>query len=343
MQKVIQVLAGAPMGGAEAFFERLTISLHRSGLPQRLVIRTNPKRSTLLRDAGLEVVELPFGGITDLVTRWTLRREISKYQPSAVLAWMNRAAWSCPPSKGRFACVGRLGHFYKLKYYRSCDHLIGITPAIVDWVVSQGWDPARAHFIPNFVDTTPADPLPRASLGVPEGVPLILGLGRLHENKGFDILIKALAQVPGAYLLLAGEGPLREELQRQTEQEGVADRVRFLGWREDVPALMATVDLFVCPSRHEGLGSVLLEAWAHNAPMVAAASQGPKAVITDGVDGLLTPIDDVAALVEAITRVLSDSELSNRLRAAGKRSYDEGYTEASIISRYLEFFKKVAP
>lgn len=340
---VIQVLAGAPMGGAEAFFERLTMSLHRSGVPQKLVIRTNPRRSGLLRDAGLDVVELPFGGIADLVTRWSLRREIARYKPSVVLAWMNRAAWSCPAGKGRFACVGRLGHYYKMKYYRSCDHLIGITPEIVEWIVSQGWNPDRVHYIPNFVNVTPAAPLERSSLGVPEGKPLLLAMGRLHENKGFDILIRSMKQIPDTWLLLAGAGPLRDDLGQLAEAEGVADRVRFLGWRDDIPALLATADVFVCPSRHEGMGSIILEAWAHGVPIVATASQGPKSLISDGKTGVLTPIDDVGALTQAIRRMLTDTSTAAMMAAAGKITYEEGFNEESIVRRYRAFFEKVAP
>ncbi len=343
MQGVFQVMAGAATGGAEGFFERLTIALHRSGLQQKLFIRTNPKRATLLRDSGLEVVELPFGGIVDLVTRLSLRREISRSAPSVVLAWMNRAAWSCPSSKGRFACVGRLGGYYKLKYYRSCDHLIGNTRDIVDWVVAQGWAEERVHYLPNFADAVPAMALPRSSLNVPEDAPLLLTMGRLHENKAFDVLIRALPSLPSAYLLLAGDGELEGALRHLAESIGVSDRIRFLGWRDDVAALLATADVFVCPSRHEPLGNVVLEAFAHGVPVVSAASQGPRSLITDGVDGLLVPIDDTPHMAEAIGSLLSDRERAKKLALAGQQNYQTNFSEAAVVDLYRKFFEKVAP
>ncbi len=117
---------------------------------------------------------------------------------------------------------------------------------------------------------------------------MLLAAGRLHHNKGFDVL-RALARLPDATLWLAGTGPEQSALHALATGLGVAGRVRFLGWRDDVTTLMASVDVFVCPSRHEGLGSIVLEAWAHGCPIVATASQGPAELIRADQTGLLTP------------------------------------------------------
>ena len=94
----------------------------------------------------------------------------------------------------------------------------------------------------------------------PGGAPLVLGLGRLHQNKAFDVLLEAVSRVPSVYLWIAGEGPLKTELEKQAENLAVKPRTRFLGWREDTAALLAGADVFVCPSRHEPLGNVVIEA-----------------------------------------------------------------------------------
>jgi glycosyltransferase involved in cell wall biosynthesis len=334
-------MAGAPHGGAEAFFERLAPALTRAGIDQRVLIRANPKRAELLRAQGVEVVELPFGGALDLVTRYGFGREVKAFRPAIVLAWMNRAARFMP--NGDYVGVGRLGGYYDLKYYRRCRHLIGNTPHIRDWIMEQGWPEDRAHYVPNFVadpwgaGTAPA-PLDRASQDTPANAPLIVSLGRLHANKGFDILIRALTRLPEAYLWIAGVGPLARELEQLAVSLSVKPRIRFLGWRDDVAAIYGAGDLFVCPSRHEPLGNVVIEGWAAGKPVVACASQGPKQLISHGVDGLLVPIDDDAALAAAILKGLGDKPMAQ----AGRAAFEARFTESAVVAQYLDFFAKVA-
>ena len=125
--RVMQCIAGAKHGGAEAFFTRLVLALHRAGLDQHVVLRANSGREKQLTDGGVTVQTLVFGGKLDISTRLKLRREITRYKPQVVLSWMNRAAAFCPPPRGRFVHCGRLGGYYELKNYHTCDHLVGNT------------------------------------------------------------------------------------------------------------------------------------------------------------------------------------------------------------------------
>ncbi len=333
-------MAGAEFGGAEAFFVRLAIALNRTGLDQKVVIRQNPARAAMLRDAEIEPIELPFGGRMDFSTSRALKREIKAYQPDVVLTWMNRATSMCP--KGDFVHAARLGGYYDLKYYAECDHLIGNTQDIVEYLVEHDWPADKAHYLPNFVFDEDAAPLSRRDFYTPNDVPLIVALGRLHENKAFDVLLSALARVPNAYLWLAGDGPLKEELQKQAEVLGIKPRVRFLGWRDDTAALLQTADLFVCPSRHEPLGNVVIEAWAQGLPVVAADSMGPGTLIENMESGVLVPVDDEILMARAIRGVLDDEDLSRRIAEKGYQTYQDNFTEARVVEQYLEFFKKVA-
>ncbi|CUW38966.1 putative glycosyltransferase(Glycosyl transferase, family 1,159-317) [Magnetospirillum sp. XM-1] len=340
MTRLLQAMAGAPHGGAEAFFERLAPALARAGVTQRLLIRDNPKRAERLRAQGLDVVEAPFGGALDLVTHWRFRREVKAFRPDIVLTWMNRASRFVP--KGPHVTVGRLGGYYDLKYYRQCDHLIGNTPDIRDWIVAQGRPAGQVHYVPNFVaDSRGTAPVSRASFDTPPGAKLIVAMGRLHANKAFDVLLKAVEPIHDCYLWIAGEGPERAELEALAAHLSVKPRVRFLGWRDDVAALYATGDLFVCPSRHEPLGNVVIEAWAAARPVIAAASQGPKQLITDGVDGVLVPVDDDKALQLAIRRLLAEPDTARALAEMGRSAYERQFTEDAVVARYLEFFDKV--
>jgi glycosyltransferase involved in cell wall biosynthesis len=340
--KIAQIMAGAKQGGAELFFERLVAALHRAGADQLLVIRRDPDRAARLAASAVAPVELAFGGALDFVTRRRLGQELERANPRVALTWMNRAAEKTPPRPATVLC-GRLGGYYDLKYYRHCRHLIGNTVDIVDYIVRCGWPPERAHYLPNFTpDTRGTDPHPRRAEQTPDDAPLLLALGRYHCNKGFDVLIDALAEVPRAWLWLAGEGPEREALAHRAAMRGVTDRVRLLGWRQDTAALLAAADVVVCPSRHEPLGNVILETFAQTRPVVAAAAQGPSALIRDGENGLLVPIDNAAALAAAVNRVLADTYLRQELAAAGRASYERDFTETAVVGAYLQFFAMVA-
>ena len=339
MTRVIHAMAGARRGGAEAFFERLVPALSRAGLEQRAVIRRDPDRTRRLRDQGVTSDELRFGGRLALPTRPAFRRAIRSFRPDVVVTWMSRASHLCPP--GRFVHVGRLGGYYKLKYFQNCRHLIGNTEGLVAWLVAEGWPAERAHYLPNFPEAVPALPLARKDEATPADAPLLLALGRLHANKGFDVLLEALARLPEAWLWIAGTGPERDRLETQRARLELGDRVRFLGWRNDVPALLAAADILVCPSRHEPLGNVVLEGWAHRVPVVAAGATGPTELIRDGETGLLVPVEDTEALLAALGRVIAEQALREELIAAGRAAFEASFTEGAVVARYLEFFDRV--
>jgi len=336
-------MAGAAEGGAEAFFERLAIALEESGaLTQKVVIRPQQRRVARLREAGVDLVTLPFGGRLDFRTRTGLAGAIGAFDPDVVLSWMNRATSFCSTrNRGSFVHVGRLGGYYNLEYYRGCDHLIANTPDIADYIRRAGWSADRVHCLPNFVTAATAPPVSRAAMNTPPEAQVVLALGRLHPNKGFDVLIRALDHLPGYWLWLAGSGPEERALRRLAASVGVDDRVRFLGWRDDTASLFAAADVFICPSRHEPLGNVVLEAWAHRVPVVAAASAGPAALIEDGRTGVLVPIEDARAIAGAVRKVARDPALAGRLVDAGRSRFEEAFTEAAVVGRYLDFFRTV--
>ena len=163
----------------------------------------------------------------------------------------------------------------------------------------------------------------RTALGLP-GHALVLGtLGRLTEQKGHSVLLRAAADLarrfPQLALIVAGEGPLRSRLETEAEQLGIGDRVRFLGLRRDRATLFAAMDAFVLPSRWEGLSLALVEAMGVARPVVATSVGGNPEVVDDGRTGLLVAPNDPTALVGAIETLLADAELARELGAAAAR------------------------
>jgi glycosyltransferase involved in cell wall biosynthesis len=339
---VLHLLGTAGDGGAETYFVDLLGALQRAGVTQAAAIRKHAGREAALKACGIPVKTLPFGGPIDILTR-TAAAGYARLQGARLcLAWMNRAARHTP--KGPWARIGRLGGYYNLKYYAGFDELVANTEDIAEWIVGQGWPAGRVRCIPNFAaEPAPlaehgAAPVPRASLETPEGVPLLLAMGRLHDAKAHDVSLTALAELPDAFLWIAGAGPAEAKLKAMAEALGVAARVRFLGWRTDASALYRTADVCVFPSRHEPLGNVVIQAWAHGLPVVAAASQGPAALIEEGRDGLLIPIDDAPALAESVRALLADAALRKRLAERGRQRVAAEFSEAAVVGQWKALF-----
>jgi len=337
--RVLQVMAGAEDGGAETFFVTLVSALARAGLDQRAAIRTHPTRAAALREAAVPTLELPFGGPLDRATGRALRAEVAGFRPDVVLTWMSRASDKMPA--GDFVQAARLGGYYDMKYFRGCDHLFCITHGLVEHCVAGGFPRERVHYMPNFANLRSEGRVVRADFATPEDAQLLLALGRLHRAKAFDMLLQALTLERRPWLWIAGDGPLREGLPALAERLGVADRVRFLGWREDRGALLEAADICVFPSRYEPFGTVSLEAWAARRPLVAAAAAGPAELVRPELDALLVPTDDAPALAGAIGRVIDDPDLRDRLVESAWARYQEEFTEAACIRRYLETFERV--
>jgi len=339
MTRVLQLLAGAPQGGAEAFFERLVPALAEAGIDQKAVLRRHTDRSAHLRARGIDCAEARFGGPLDLITPRIVTREARRFRPDVVLAWMSRAARVAP--RGPWTTAARLGGYYDLRYYRRCQHLIGNTKGLRDYFLAKGWPRERAWYIPNFVDTAPAEPVDRASLTTPAGAPVVLAAGRLHPNKAFDTALSAVSQVEDAHLWIAGAGPLADRLAAQARDQGIGDRTRFLGWRSDVPALLASADVFLCSSRHEPLGNVVLEAWAHGTPVVSTDADGPAELIEHERTGLLVPVDAPDPIADALRRLIGDRTLAESLSEAGRRRVETDFSRDAVVERYRDFFETV--
>ncbi len=162
-----------------------------------------------------------------------------------------------------------------------------------------------------------------------EETPYVFALGRLVPQKGFDVLLDAMAALVAKghhphRLLLAGDGAERSSLERTADRLGLADRARFLGVtdRARTASLFRGADAFVLPSRHEPFGIVNLEAMAASVPVVATRVGGVPEFVTDGDTGVLVPPEDPGAMADALDRVLGDAALGAQLREAGRRCAD---------------------
>jgi glycosyltransferase involved in cell wall biosynthesis len=168
--------------------------------------------------------------------------------------------------------------------------------------------------------------------------PAVGGMGRLDRQKGFDVLVDALAMLSGVSAVVAGEGPERDALERRAHDRGVVDRLRLLPWTEETGPLLRALDLFVLPSRYEGLPLALLEAMAAGIPIVAADVGAVSEAVVAGTSGLLVPPDDPPALAAAIRQLLDDEAARKRLGAGAREAWRSQFTAERMQESYLDVF-----
>jgi glycosyltransferase involved in cell wall biosynthesis len=181
----------------------------------------------------------------------------------------------------------------------------------------------------------------RAALGMGDSDFVLLGVGRLAEQKGFRYLLEALAGLrdPTIHLFVAGTGPLEEGLRRRTVELGISDHARFLGFRDDIGDLLAACDLVVLPSLYEGLSIALLEAMAAARPVLTTSIPSNLEVTHQGKGARLVATRDAAALQEALADLKLDAGGRVELARRGKAIFDSEYTQDRMLRAYLAQYR----
>jgi glycosyltransferase involved in cell wall biosynthesis len=230
--------------------------------------------------------------------------------------------------------------------------LTGCSPELVDRVRALGFPEERSRVIPYGVDVAAFSPeagrrrIWRERLGVPDGAPLVLGVGRMATKKGFQVLIEILpallAEHPDLHVVLAGGGDRLEEF--KAAASAWRGRVHFPGsvLRDTLPDLYRAADVFVLPAVHDskgnvdGLPNVILEAMASGLPVVASGISGIPLAVEEGETGLLVPEKDPGALLAALRRLLVDPEAARALGERGRRRAEVELTWDAVAARYRE-------
>jgi len=225
---------------------------------------------------------------------------------------------------------------------RGADAVVAISPAVRAELLAAGYDPARIVDLPNGVPV-PAGPwAPRPGW---REAPRAAFVGRLAPEKGLGALVEAWPIVrrahPGARLALIGEGPERPSLEGLIGRLGLLGAVELPGLSPDPAADLRAADLFVLPSREEGMSIALLEAMALGVPAVASAIPGNAAILADGVHGRLTPPDDPAALARAILDQWADPDRAAAMAGAARRRVIEGYSIEAVARGHMDLFRRL--
>ena len=336
--RVVHVHLGIK-GGAERFFVSLVNALAERGVEQKALVFPDRVWKDQI-SAVCDVQEIKFS--RSHIARFFINRRIAKlneaFKPHAMMSWMPQATrWI--PNDPNILTAARLGDYpERLDYFEHCDVLVCNTPDIAKVAGDIGWDRSKTRVISNFTDTIPGQPIDRTKLDTPDNAHVVLGLGRFVDRKGFDTLIRGIAQTESSYLWLLGEGEEEKSLRELAKELNVLDRIRFVGWTLDPGPYLAASDVMAIPSRHEPLGNVVLEAWAAEKPIVATASEGPSWLIEDEVNGLMVPIDDYEGIGRSIERLRCEQGLGKKLVENAKVKLQESHSREAICNAYMELF-----
>jgi glycosyltransferase involved in cell wall biosynthesis len=298
---------------------------------------------------GVEVADIPERTGADPRTVWQLARELASFRPDLLhahdyktnlLGLILGRCFRIPVVTTLHGYVqrgGRLELYYLLDRLSLplMDHVISVSPDLDRHAGEARVARRRRSLIENAVDTDEYarrtdGAAARARLGVPAGRLLVGAVGRLSEEKGFDVLLRAahrlLREGHDLGVVVAGEGEARPGLEALIAELGLGDRARLLGHQTDVKGLFEAMDLFVLSSRREGLPNVVLEALALEVPVVATRVAGVPRLIRDGENGVLVDPGSADDLARGMGRLLRDAGARARVAAAGRRTVVERFS-----------------
>lgn len=336
--KILNIMSGANSGGAENFFERLTIAIEKEDLEQKVIIRHHQKRFDYLNTKLKNVKSIKLFNNFNPFCQSVIETSIKEFMPDIILTWMNRASRTLPNEKfGPEIVVGRLGGYYKMKNYSKCDYLIANTEDIKNYIIDSGWDSNKVTFIPNFVN-----PNKKTKLDLKfDKKKTLIAMGRFHENKGFDVLIKSLSFLPSYNLIIVGQGLLKDLYEELIEKYNLKERVKIFGWTDDISSFLNSASILVCPSRHEPFGNIIIDGWAHKIPVIAANVSGPSNLIKEKINGLKFEKEDIFNLVEKVEEIQKNKKLKDKIIKNAFAEYSKKFTQEIIVKKYISFFRKI--
>jgi glycosyltransferase involved in cell wall biosynthesis len=346
--RVVHVDTERTWGGGQRQLWWLARGLARRGRPSWVAARPRTRLAAELAAAGIPLVPLAPAWEWDPRAARTLRTALQEVGADVVhahaahavaLAGLARVGLDVTlVASRRVALRLRRNPLSRWKYAR-VDRFIAVSQRVRRALRDSGIDGGRIVVVPSGVDvgvpTPPASAGTLRGLGVDPQRPLMVMVSSLvppHKDPQTFVAAVAAARASGCDVqaLLVGDGPLAAGARRLARRLGLDGAIRFAGHRDDAEALLASADVAVLSSRDEGLGTTLLDAMLAGVPIVATAAGGVMELVRDGVEALLVPIGDGAALGQAVAQVLGNAALRAGLADAGRRRVRQFSVEATV-------------
>ena len=235
--------------------------------------------------------------------------------------------------------------FSRWKYMMPHVQYLAVSEAVRRVMIKSGIPATQVQTIHSGIDPHLGDDVPMAEPLFPLGTRVIGTVGHLASHKGQCYLLEATARLirdePKLGVVIVGTGALRQALEAQAVDLGIAEHIRFTGFRRDIPALIRGFEIFVFPSYLEGLGTSVLDAMALGKPVVATHAGGIPEAVEDGVTGLLVPPRDPVALAQAIRYLLQHPELQVQFGKAGRRRVEQGITADRMAQQTMQVYHQL--
>lgn len=343
--RVLHLNTGARKSGMQTAFLQTVRGLSKHQCIQSVL--TNAEDNNIFQSLS-GVITAPLVArhpLKDIANHWRLRREILTFKPDIIQLWSHKIAWFLMPRWPRRSTAIFLGsapwprRFQRLK--KTVDAWLTCSEQVRQDTIALGAPAVSVGRLLHFPDHVDVPSASRAAFGLKDDDIIAVAAGRLSHQKAFDILIPALAKARGITLLLAGEGEDEAMLRALAEQHGVADRVRFLGWRSDVANLFAMADIALMPSRYEGFPFVMLEALGQGAAFISARIPGPDEILQHQENCLFVEPENIDDLAAALRTLRDDPALRARLGQAGRDTVRTTYNEDTSITRLLAFYQQM--
>jgi glycosyltransferase involved in cell wall biosynthesis len=356
--RIVHIEAGRHLYGGAAQVRGLVHGLAAARIDNVLICPSGSELAAAPLPA--RVIPRPICGDLDARSLFRFERVIRELAPDVVHVHSRRGAdlWGgvaaalahVPAVLTRRVDSSEPRALARLKF-RSYARIVALSRAIETWLLACGVEARRLVRIPSAVDATLYRPDPTArtrlvaELGLPSETIVVGVVAQLIPRKGHGHLLAALPELvrrrPRIAVVFFGRGPLEARLRAEVAALGLYAQVRFAGFRVDLPALIAGLDMLVHPATREGLGVALLEAASCALPIVAAAAGGVVDVLEHERTALLVPPADAGALRAAVERLLHDRDLGRRLGAAARLEVERRFSIGALVAAHLELYDAV--
>lgn len=359
---LFQIDAGKEWRGGQRQSLFLARELKKKNYPFTFVVQPDSPLHEKAAEEGLPVLPLGMRSEMDLVAGFRLSRAMKRrrcvlahfHDAHAVSVGGLAAGWAKVPLRvisRRVDFPLKKNPFSRRKYLKNTDVIIAISEGVKDVLVKCGVPSQTIEVIPSGIDFSPFEKVAskdflRKEFGFKSDIFLAGIVAALEDHKGHSVLIEAAhilkKRTPSIKFIIIGKGSLEMELAHQAQNLHVEDLVFFLGFREDIPRLLASLDLFVLSSHLEGLGSSIMDAMASRLPVVATEVGGIPEVVINRETGLLVPPRNPEALADAIFKLYFDRMLARRLGENGYRIVHEKFSAEAMALRIIDVYEKIA-
>lgn len=375
--KILQVAYKSTISGGEKVLFDLATALKERGHDVSVICPDPGQLPDELRKVGIETTIIPFHKTYDIMAARRLAQFITREKievlhshsmltniVSRVAGRLARVPVSVSTEHltmelGRGGRSGEIIERLKARYYRILDNytsrynqqVIAVSNAVRDDLVEQGIPTSRITVIQNGINIPDINPTARdrirLDLGIKPGETVIGAVGRLSPQKDYPTLLRAFKEVesscPEAILLIAGDGYLRDNLEKLTDELGIRERVKFLGYRSNVLEVVSSFDIYALSSLWEGLPLAVLEAMAMGKPVVATSVPGTQEAVNEGETGFLVPLKDNQALSQGIIKLVCNQKKIKLMGDAGRRRWNDCFSLTRVIDEHEELYHKLAP